>query len=440
MKMASSLKVAILGLNEASRSMIPLFQLCGFRVTCVWDSNVSKAKDQCIKNGIRLAELWEQFPTKWEDVLVSPHVELVYVATAPSQHAEIAVKALSVGRHVVCQSPLAASMEGAGKMISMSRWYPKLFGGLGSHFRFLPAVRKMKELIDEGYCGRVMMVEASINSTPLIVDETYNWKCDSAAGGGALNILGGHLVDLVMYLTDEKIIEASGFLKTFCVETDTIKSYRKITSDDYCTAQLRCKNGICASVTVNCTRPKGFHLALSVTGRKGQLCVRDLELYSQRPGEKEVLVYKEKAVSSNGADTENGGTTGDCDYLDFFTLGCQHMLPWLRSTLNKSSSNSNLLDEEPEHFCLSGAMSSFEEGFETQKVLSTIRQSHHARKWCAVKDAERDVLEQGDPFWQSAVKGYDSHMSLDSLAVVKPPTAQHKGRKISRLDHRKPHS
>ena len=439
--MASSPKVAILGLNEASRNIIPLFQFFGFRVTCVWDRNTSRAKDQCAKNGIRLAEFWEQFPTKWEDVLVSPHVEVVYVATAPSQHAEIAVKALSMGRHVVCQSPLAASMAGAGKMISMSRWYPKLFGGLGSHFRFLPAVRKMKELIDEGYCGRVMMVEARINSTSLLVDDTYDWKCDSAAGGGALNILGSHLVDLVMHLTDGKVIEASGFLKTFYEETDTIKNYRKITGDDYCSAQLRCKNGISASVTVNCNWPKGFQFCLSVTGRKGQLCVRNMDLYGQRPGEEEVQVYKEStSVTPNDEESENGAAVGSHDYLDFFKLGCQYMLPWLLSTLHMSSSDSDMLVEEPETHSLSGAMLSFEEGFEVQKVLSTIRQSHHARKWCAVKDAERDVLEQGDPFWQSAVKGYDSHMSLDSITVVKPATVPAKGKRMSRSEQRKPHS
>lgn len=436
---STSPKVAILGLNEASRSIIPLFQFCGFRVTCVWDRNASRAKDQCAENGIRLAEFWEQFPTKWEDVLVSPHVEVVYVATPPSQHAEIAVKALSVGRHVVCQSPLAASMAGAGKMISMTRWYPKLFGGLGSHFRFLPAVKKMKELIDEGYCGRVMLVEARINSHSLIVGEMYGWKCDNAAGGGALNILGGHLVDLVMHLTDEKVIEASGFLKTFYEETDAIKSYRKVTSDDFCSAQLSCRNGICASVTVNCTQPKGFRLFLSVTGRKGQLCVRDMDLYSQQLGEEEVLVYKELVVPPSGSDAKDGATAQSHDYLDFFKLGCKYMLPWLHSALNMSSSASDLLVEEPEPHDLPGAMSSFEEGFETQKVLSTIRQSHHARKWCAVKDAERDVLEEGDPFWQSSVKAYDSHMSLDSIVVAKPPAVQQKGKRMSRSEHRRPH-
>ena len=148
-------------------------------------------------------------------------------------------------------------------MLSMARYYPKLFGGLCSHFRFHPALGRAKELLDEDFCGNVVMMDMRIACQSLIAREGYSWKCSHIAGGGALNIYGSQLIDLIQYLSEERIEEVYGSLNTFYNQTDAIKGYRSVTSDDFCSAQVKCFNGVCASFVINCTLPEGCLLYTS---------------------------------------------------------------------------------------------------------------------------------------------------------------------------------
>ena len=432
------IKVAILGLNPVSQSLIPLFQLSGFKVTCIWDSDVEKAKDQCLKNGLHLEDYWEQYPVKWEDVLVSPNVDLVYIANSPSLHAEITVKALAVGRHVVCQNPPAASVDGAKRMLSMVEYYPKLFGGLSSHFRFLPAVRKMKELIVENnYCGKMLMVEARIDAESIVQGSIYDWKCDSSVGGGTLNILGSHLVDLMVYLTHSRVTEVSGFLNTFHAQTSLISGFRKITSDDHCSVQMCCSNGMRASFTINCAFSKGFHLTLTVNGENGYLRLKDFDLYGCRSDQlEEVLLHKESQLSR-----ANQTVVGDSDlsgYIQFVNLGCHGMLSWLHREISCSCSDSETSLKEAIVFdpldMPFASMATFEDGLNIQRILSAAFQSSCSRKWCVVSSDKEEITQVHEgPFWQSRYNG--SLLSLESQNLLKPPHHHVKKKKEARKMH-----
>ena len=437
----SQIRVAILGLNPISESLIPLFQLSGFKVTCVWDSKLERVKEQCAKNGINIEELWDHYPLKWEDVLISPNVDLIYVATSPSLHAEITVKALAVGRHVVCQTPPASSVENAKRMLSMAEYYPKLFGGLNSFLRFLPAVKRMKDLLfEDNYCGRVRMVEAKIDADSLLKGSIYDWKCDSNAGGGVLNILGSHLIDLIIHLTESKVVDVSGFLNTFHEQTQLINGFRKITSDDYCSVQLRCSNGVYVMITVNCAFSKGFNLLLTVNGESGHLRLKDFDLFGCKVGQDvEELIHKESHHQSSTSGVRDKGLLSG--YLKFFDLGCRGMLSWLHRTVSSVTSDSDSSLKEAIVFdqmdSTNVSMATFEDGLNIQRILSAALRSHLSRNWCAVnRDSDEDRGQlSGDPFWQSPHHG--SLMSLENHNLLKPPHPQHPKRK---KEARKTHS
>ena len=85
----------------------------------------------------------------------------------------------------------------------------------------------------------------------LIRDEPYSWKCDSSVGGGALNTVGSHLVDLLTFATRSRVKRVQGSLKTFRSQTPAVHRFRRVSSDDYCSFQAELDNQAFATVTIN---------------------------------------------------------------------------------------------------------------------------------------------------------------------------------------------
>jgi len=76
---------------------------------------------------------------KVDDVLLRKDVELVLVLCPPNLHSQIAVKALGIGKHVLCDRPAGLSQCEALKMVLAAQYYPSLIGLLNHPIRFHPA-------------------------------------------------------------------------------------------------------------------------------------------------------------------------------------------------------------------------------------------------------------------------------------------------------------
>jgi predicted dehydrogenase len=98
--------------------------------------------------------------TMAEEVVTATDVDAVIVATPTSSHHEVALAALTAGKHVLCEKPLAASVAQCDDLISASEDSgTTLF--TGHTFLYNPAVRRMRELIDSGALGRLLYAHAA---------------------------------------------------------------------------------------------------------------------------------------------------------------------------------------------------------------------------------------------------------------------------------------
>lgn len=85
-----------------------------------------------------------------DDVLLRKDVELVLVLCPPNLHSQIAVKALGIGKHVLCDRPAGLSQCEALKMVLAAQYYPSLIGLLNHPIRFHPAYeQKLINLIEK---------------------------------------------------------------------------------------------------------------------------------------------------------------------------------------------------------------------------------------------------------------------------------------------------
>lgn len=322
-------------------------------------------------------------------LLLHPEVDLVYVGTAPGMQAEVAVKALTSGKHCICQKPPTINQSEALKMVRLSRYYSKLHSLLECHWRFLPAICKLKMLLGDGYCGELLVMEAHVVMGSLVHNEAYSWKCESSMGGGMLNMIGADIIDLISFLSDRHAVRGYASLSTFRPTTKTIHGYRVITSDDFCCFELKYPQGLSASVTLNSHAPGEFNFHFAVTGTLGRLVVKGLDLFGYREGEKEEVLFKQ-AEEEFGM---KGNSKFPGDFLQHIVLGYRGMF-----------------DSVVKVFCGQKDMllplATFEDGFYIRTVLDALHTSHAEGKWVDILELRR-VESSNNPFWTSSTQQAD---------------------------------
>jgi predicted dehydrogenase len=119
------------------------------------------------------------------------------VLTPPHRHEELCTVLLQRGLHVLCEKPLAPTVEAAQRMLAAARKAGRRLM-LGSKFRYTADVVAARALLDEGRCGDIVLYENVFCSH---VDMTRRWNARAAeSGGGVLVDNGCHSVDLARFL------------------------------------------------------------------------------------------------------------------------------------------------------------------------------------------------------------------------------------------------
>ncbi len=165
---------------------------------------------------------WRDTETSWKALVAREDVDLVDVCTPGDTHADIAVAALEAGKHVLCEKPLANSVEEAETMVRAAE-AARSAGALamvGFTYRRVPAVQLAKRLVDEGRIGTVRHVRAQYLQDWIADPQApLSWRLDrTKAGSGALGDIGAHVVDLAQFVTGEHLTGVSAVLETFVRE------------------------------------------------------------------------------------------------------------------------------------------------------------------------------------------------------------------------------
>ena len=176
-------------------------------------------------DAVRAAALrlgWEHVETDWRALVDRDDVDLVDVCTPGDTHAEIAIAALEAGKHVLCEKPLANSVEEAEKMVAAARAAAASGAQamVGFTYRRVPAVQLARQLVAEGRLGEIRHVRAQYLQDWIADPEApLSWRLDrERAGSGSLGDIAAHVVDMAQFVTAERITGVSGLLETFVHE------------------------------------------------------------------------------------------------------------------------------------------------------------------------------------------------------------------------------
>ena len=165
---------------------------------------------------------WESTETSWQALLAREDIDLIDVCTPGNTHAEIAIAALEAGKHVLCEKPLANTVEEAEAMVAAAERAREhgVRSMVGFTYRRVPAIGLARRLVAEGRIGEIHHVRAQYLQDWIVDPEApLSWRLDKEkAGSGALGDIGAHIVDLAQFITGDAIATVTGTLETFVKE------------------------------------------------------------------------------------------------------------------------------------------------------------------------------------------------------------------------------
>ena len=136
--------------------------------------------------------------------------DAVYIATPPAYHREYAEAAASLGKAVLCEKPLAATVEDAQRMVEACSHHDVMLM-TAYRLRTEPAVRRVREMVADGLIGRVIHIGSVFSTNLQAYHEGSSWRLDPAiAGGGALIDVGIHPLNLARFLLDDEPTSVRG--------------------------------------------------------------------------------------------------------------------------------------------------------------------------------------------------------------------------------------
>ncbi len=204
---------------------------------------------------------WQETSTDWTSVVARPDIDLIDVALPNALHAPVVMAAAAAGKIVLCEKPLATSLDQAAHMRDAARGVPNM---VWFNYRRAPAVAFARQMIAEGKLGRIFQYRGTfLQEWGMGGPGPGIWKTQKAhSGTGALGDLGSHMVDLALWLNGP-IDSVTGLMQTFSAGRDV---------DDAALFLARFANG--SAGTLEASRyATGYrnHNAFEIHGERGML-------------------------------------------------------------------------------------------------------------------------------------------------------------------------
>ncbi|MFC2026164.1 Gfo/Idh/MocA family protein [Chloroflexota bacterium] len=312
---------------------------------------------------------YKDYYTDWRKMVADDRIDLLDNAGSNDVHAEACIAAANLGKHVLCEKPMARNKAEAAEMLEAVN-KAGVKNAVDFNYRFVPAIRQAKMLIESGALGRIYHYRARYLQDWLMPH--YNtaklWKMDrERAGSGAVGDLGSHIIDLGRFLVGEPR-QVSAFTRTFISERqlEDGSGMGPVNVDDAFAAIIEFENG--AIGTLEATRfaagRKNFN-CLEINAEKGSL-----QFNLERLNELEVFWAHEQPDTTQGFHTTLV-TESDHPFMEhWWPPG--HMLGWEDTFVNLISHFLNSIANDTD---VAPYGATFEDGYKNAVICDAILES-----------------------------------------------------------------
>ena len=210
--------------------------------------------------------------TDYRDMLASD-LDLVSICTPTALHCRFTVDALTAGKHVLLEKPIATTVADAEEMIEAARQTGRRLL-VGMTHRFYPEIRAAKSIVDNGGIGEIVMARDSILEHFGFVNSPLWYMQPELAGGGTAISSGIHLVDRVMWFLGEMPVTVSGYVNNRLLGQAV---------EDSAQISLGFSGGRSAQITLGLLpNPHPLVCDLELIGTKGSIIVHTWQGYECR--------------------------------------------------------------------------------------------------------------------------------------------------------------
>ena len=203
---------AVVGLGHiAERAVLPAFRHSRrAKLIALVSGSESKARRLAAQFGARDYYTYQDYAL----CLSHPRVEAVFIATNNGSHAEYTTRAAAAGKHVLCEKPMANTVEECQRMIESCR-ASRVRLMIAYRKYFEPASLALKKLVSSGKLGKLRVIHSAFTIMLSRGSKIPSWHLDrKLAGGGSLVDVGVYCVNTVRWLTGREPIETSAYAWT----------------------------------------------------------------------------------------------------------------------------------------------------------------------------------------------------------------------------------
>ncbi|VTU25070.1 1,5-anhydro-D-fructose reductase [Variovorax sp. PBS-H4] len=231
----------------------------GHDVVAIASGDAQRARAFADENGIRTAV------DRIETLLADPSVRAVYISSTNEQHRDQALAAIAAGKHVLCEKPLAMTVDDAKGMVAAAREAGVVFA-TNHHLRNAATHRKVRELIAEGAIGKPLF--ARVFHAIYLRPQVQGWRIHSPeAGGGVIFDIGVHAADTLRFALAAEPVAAVGMAQAGFLSQNGV--------EDGVMAVLRMDNGVLAQIHAAYT-VRHADTGFEVHGESGSIVARNV--------------------------------------------------------------------------------------------------------------------------------------------------------------------
>ncbi|UOQ93309.1 Gfo/Idh/MocA family oxidoreductase [Halobacillus shinanisalinarum] len=293
----NKVKVAVIGCGSiAQKRHLPEYKVNPYvEIVAVCDVVESRVAEVAEKYGARAF-------VDYKEVLQLTEVDAVSVCLPNYLHASVTIDALNAKKHVLCEKPMAVSLDEANEMNNAAKANQKKIM-IAHNQRFVSSHHKAKHIIESGELGKIYSFRTTFGH-----GGPENWSIDGRTSWffnkeeafvGAMGDLGVHKADLIRYLLGE-VSEVGAFVETSAKENTSV--------DDNAICILKMESGVVGTLTASWSYVSGGDNTTVIYGENGTIQLENDPDYSLKIDYKngECVHYKLDKIQTND---EKGQTT-----------------------------------------------------------------------------------------------------------------------------------
>ena len=256
----SPLNAVIIGTGMIAHVHFRALKVAGVNVIGLVDANPEQAQ--------RIAAKWQvEVFADLHAALNCAEVDVVHICTPNAFHYPMAKEAVAAGKHVVCEKPLAVTLEQAEELEQLANQHG-VQTAVPFVYRYHPMVREAKARIENGELGKLHLVHGSYLQDWLLEQSDNNWRVDPKQGGQsrAFADIGSHWCDLIEWITGERFVQlvanfhtaqkerSADAAETFTARTEEQKAAGKttsVTTEDIATVMMMTDRNTPVSLTIS---------------------------------------------------------------------------------------------------------------------------------------------------------------------------------------------